>query len=70
MKRFALIAVLFAWACSKSQPAPAKPDGLLPEGTRAPDFTVQDQNGNEVSLAALAGKPVVLYWYPKDETPG
>lgn len=40
------------------------------EGDVAPDFTLQDQDGNEVALAALRGKPVVLYFYPKDDTPG
>jgi peroxiredoxin Q/BCP len=36
----------------------------------APDFTLADQNGKEVSLSKLRGKPVVLYFYPKDDTPG
>jgi len=36
----------------------------------APDFTLQDQHGNSVHLAKLQGKPVVLYFYPKDDTPG
>lgn len=39
-------------------------------GTKAPDFTVKDTNGNTVSLADFAGKTVVLYFYPKDDTPG
>ncbi len=39
-------------------------------GDRAPDFLLPDQNGNTVSLAQLAGKNVVLYFYPKDDTPG
>ena len=43
---------------------------LLADGATAPDFTMKDHNGNEVALASLKGKPVVLYWYPKDETPG
>jgi len=52
-----------------AQAEPAVPV-LLAEGTVAPDFTVQDHNGNEIALASLKGKPVILYWYPKDETPG
>jgi peroxiredoxin Q/BCP len=39
-------------------------------GQPAPDFTLQDQNGEEVTLSALRGRPVVLYFYPKDDTPG
>ena len=39
-------------------------------GDRAPDFTLPDASGAEVSLAGLRGKPVVLYFYPKDDTPG
>jgi peroxiredoxin Q/BCP len=42
----------------------------LTAGTKAPDFKVNDQNGNEVSLSALKGKKVVLYFYPRDMTPG
>ena len=36
----------------------------------APDFTLPDQNGDPISLASLRGKKVVLYFYPKDDTPG
>ena len=39
-------------------------------GSKAPDFSLPDDNGNELSLASLAGKAVVLYFYPKDDTPG
>ncbi|MFM7450774.1 MAG: peroxiredoxin [Leptolyngbyaceae cyanobacterium] len=39
-------------------------------GDTAPAFTVKDTNGNTVSLANYAGKTVVLYFYPKDDTPG
>ncbi len=42
----------------------------LNTGDKAPDFKAKDQNGNEVSLSALKGKKVVLYFYPKDDTPG
>jgi peroxiredoxin Q/BCP len=42
----------------------------LQEGIKAPDFTVKDTNGNTVTLSDYAGKTVVLYFYPKDDTPG
>jgi len=39
-------------------------------GTKAPNFTAKDQNGNTVSLSDFRGKAVILYFYPKDDTPG
>ena len=42
----------------------------LSVGTTAPAFTTKDTNGNTVSLSDFAGKTVVLYFYPKDDTPG
>jgi peroxiredoxin Q/BCP len=42
----------------------------LKEGDKAPEFTAKDQNGNAVSLADYKGKTVILYFYPKDDTPG
>jgi peroxiredoxin Q/BCP len=42
----------------------------LAVGTKAPDFSVKDTNGNSVTLSGLAGKKVVMYFYPKDDTPG
>ena len=43
---------------------------MLEIGTKAPMFSLQDQNGNPVSLADFMGKKVILYFYPKDNTPG
>ena len=43
---------------------------MLEVGTKAPDFTLQDQHGNPVSLSDFRGRKVVLYFYPKDNTPG
>jgi len=40
------------------------------EGEKAPDFTAKDQNGQTVSLSDFKGKTVILYFYPKDDTPG
>ena len=43
---------------------------MLEAGTKAPAFTLPDQDGSPVSLSGFAGKKVVLYFYPKDSTPG
>ena len=43
---------------------------MLEVGTKAPDFTLLDQDGNEVSLSDFRGKKIALYFYPKDSTPG
>lgn len=43
---------------------------MLEIGSIAPDFTLQDQHGNSISLHDFAGKRIVLYFYPKDNTPG
>ena len=42
----------------------------LPVGTRAPDFSLPDDQGRMVTLASLRGKEVVLVFYPGDDTPG
>lgn len=42
----------------------------LQAGDKAPGFTAKDQNGKEVSLADFKGKTTILYFYPKDDTPG
>ena len=42
----------------------------LREGEPAPDFTLPADDGREVTLSSFRGKPVVLYFYPKDDTPG
>ena len=43
---------------------------MIQEGTKAPNFTLQDKDGNAVSLSDFIGKKVVVYFYPKDNTPG
>ena len=43
---------------------------MLEVGMKAPDFTLKDKEGKEVSLSDFLGKKVVLYFYPKDNTPG
>ncbi|TWU39918.1 putative peroxiredoxin bcp [Novipirellula aureliae] len=42
----------------------------LEPGRKAPAFTLQDDSGNKVKLSELKGKPVVIYFYPRDNTPG
>ncbi len=43
---------------------------MLKEGDKAPDFNAKDQDGKDVKLADLKGQRIVLYFYPKDDTPG
>src|SRR5579871_5886032 len=43
---------------------------LIDEGKKAPAFTLTDQDGNTHRLSDYAGRPVILYFYPKDDTPG
>ena len=43
---------------------------MIEEGTEAPDFTLPNQDGENVTLSDLRGRPVVLYFYPKADTPG
>jgi peroxiredoxin Q/BCP len=69
-------------ACSKDAPpsgpsasasastTTASASGEVAVGKPPPDFSTKDQDGADLKLSALKGKPVVLYFYPKDETPG
>lgn len=43
---------------------------MVAQGNSAPDFTLPDQDGHDVTLSELRGRPVVLYFYPKADTPG
>jgi thioredoxin-dependent peroxiredoxin len=43
---------------------------MVAEGEPAPDFTLASDSGEEVTLSSLRGRPVVLYFYPKSDTPG
>lgn len=45
-------------------------DGRLEPGDKAPDFSLQDQSGSKVTLKGLRGRPVLVYFYPKADTPG
>lgn len=73
----ALAVLVLASGCSKESPSPsgaealpAAPPAPLSEGAAAPDVTFALSNGEQLSLASLRGKPVVVYFYPKDDTPG
>ena len=44
--------------------------GKIEEGKKAPDFTLPDSEGKPVSLSDFRGKDVVVWFYPKDDTPG
>ena len=43
---------------------------MIGEGDRAPDFTLTSDRGEQITLSSLRGRPVVLYFYPRDDTPG
>lgn len=43
---------------------------MLDAGLKAPEFTLQDKDGNQVSLTDFAGQKVIVYFYPRDNTPG
>ena len=43
---------------------------MIKEGQKAPDFVLPSSDGRDVALADLRGRPVVIYFYPKDDTPG
>ncbi|MEO7034175.1 MAG: thioredoxin-dependent thiol peroxidase [Polyangiaceae bacterium] len=80
-KKAALAKAALAKAAKKAAPAkaaqppaPSKATAgsakAVAEGSKAPSFTLPDETGAVVSSASLAGKPYVLYFYPKDDTPG
>jgi len=50
--------------------ASARKEKMIEEGTPAPDISAKDQDGNDVRLSDFRGSRVVLYFYPKDDTPG
>ena len=57
-------------ATTKSSKDSPPVEGALAVGQPAPDFTLPDQTGTPVKLSSFRGKKVVLYFYPKDDTPG
>lgn len=62
-------ALAVAPACGPTQ-RPDGGQGLLPEGSPVPDLSATDHRGQAISLRALEGKRVLVYFYPKDGTPG
>lgn len=46
------------------------PNTIIKIGDLAPDFKAKDQDGNDISLSQYRGKKIILYFYPKDDTPG
>jgi len=59
-----------AKAAARAAVAPAAASPGLGEGSKAPAFSLPDETGAVVSSTSLAGKPYVIYFYPKDDTPG
>jgi len=55
---------------AKAKVEPSAPSAGLAEGSKAPAFSLPDETGSVVSSTSLAGKPYVIYFYPKDDTPG
>jgi thioredoxin-dependent peroxiredoxin len=65
-----LVAACLGASCAKAGSGKGPEGGLVNEGSVAPAIEAIAHNGERISLAALKGKPVVLYFYPKDDTPG
>ena len=72
MRTTLLAASLFLAACAKpaAETPPPAPSGPIAPGTVAPEIDATAHDGSHLTLASLKGKPVVLYFYPKDDTPG
>lgn len=67
----AVLSLLFAFVLGCAPPVrPDGGEGLLPVGASAPDLVGQDQNGAAQRISAERGHPLVVYFYPKDGTPG
>ena len=70
MRRPSRFARLLARILPSDLPTTARRAALIPVGSPAPDFTLPADDGTTVRLSALRGRPVVLAFYPKDDTPG
>src|SRR4051812_47977150 len=55
---------------SRHSPSDQRIPMMIEAGQQAPDFTLSDQDGEPVTLSELRGRPVVVYFYPKADTPG
>lgn len=69
-RRFFVIGALLALSACGDVKRPDGGQGLLPVGAAAPDVVGEDPAGQKVSVAASRGKPVVVFFYPADGTPG
>lgn len=69
MKRAALLLLALA-ACPSTPKRPDGGEGLLPVGAMAPDFVAKDPKGHDVRVSDQRGHATVVYFYPKDGTPG
>jgi len=67
---FSLMVAASAIGCSKDKTDAKSTQAELAPGTAAPDFSAKSHDGRDVKLSAFKGKHVVVYFYPKDETPG
>jgi cytochrome oxidase Cu insertion factor (SCO1/SenC/PrrC family) len=65
------LAVTIAELETRTTPTARRTEDPLPveEGSPAPDFTLTSDTGDAIALSSLQGSPVVLYFYPKDDTP-
>src|SRR5574340_514068 len=70
MLKLILVGVLVLLVVASAVLWMLRPGGRLAEGSAAPDFSLQDQNGKTHRLGDYAGRWLVLYFYPKDDTPG
>src|SRR5947199_9693039 len=57
-------------SCRPGPDHPIRGGAMLQAGDEAPDFSLESDEGETVTLSALRGRPVVFYFYPKDDTPG
>jgi len=67
---FAAISITTSFGCHRNEAAPAGEAAALQVGKPAPSFSVTAHDGTSLSSESLKGHPVVVYFYPKDETPG
>jgi thioredoxin-dependent peroxiredoxin len=58
------------WPATHRRAASVRSAGVLEEGKPAPDFSLTADSGETITLSELRGQPVVLYFYPRDDTPG
>ncbi|MDH5671970.1 MAG: peroxiredoxin [Myxococcales bacterium] len=69
MRVASIVLAISALGCGAVQ-RPDGGEGLLPKGSEVPELSAADQQGRPVALRGLQGQPVVVYFYPKDGTPG